>query len=402
MRPARSLHPASRRWQPLAVAVAASLALAACGGGDDSDDDANPLGISAVKVFGDSLSDSGTFAGLPGMARTFTVQGTRNEPTVLWVEHVTAAYGLGAQCPVYKFNGTTFAANPKAGCTNFAIGGGRINNPVASGGGLAPLSIKKQLQDGAAAGWKKGDLLLIDGGGNDAADVVGAYLGAAGDKGAQYLALLRTQVSEAALTQVLAQPNGMENAGGLYMQALADGFAAEIRSSALDKGAEHVVVANMPTITYTPRFQGVLDMIAQAAGGGSPGATARAQAEGLFQGWVNAFNQRLAANLAGDARVKVVDVAARFTDFMVRPAAYGLTNVTLPVCGADGVAVVPKREFVDCTADALAATPPPPGAPAGRSWWERFMFADSFHPTPYGHALMGDQVIQVLDDADWL
>ena len=31
-------------------------------------------------------------------------------------------------------------------------------------------------------------------------------------------------------------------------------------------------------------------------------------------------------------------------------------------------------------------------APAGRSWWERFMFADSFHPTPYGHALMADQV----------
>ena len=30
------------------------------------------------------------------------------------------------------------------------------------------------------------------------------------------------------------------------------------------------------------------------------------------------------------------------------------------------------------------------------------MFADSFHPTPYGHALMADQVIEALDGADWL
>ena len=400
------LHPLSRtldrRWQPLALAVAASLALAACGGGDDGNDDANPLGITAVKVFGDSLSDSGTFAGLPGQGRTFTVQGTRNEPTVLWVEHVTAAYGLGAQCPVYKFNGTAFAPNPKAGCTNYAIGGGRINNPLDSGGALAPLSIKKQLQDGAAAGWAKGDLLLIDGGGNDAADLVGAYLNAPSDRGVKYLALLRTQLSEQALAQVMGRPNDQETAGGLFMQALADGFVAEIRASALDKGAQHVVVANMPTITYTPRFQAVLDRIADANGGGVPGTTARAQAEALFKGWVNAFNQRLAANLAGDKRVQVIDVAGRFTDFMVRPSAYGLSNVTLPVCGADGVTVLPKRDFASCTADALSGTTPPPGAPAGRSWWERFMFADSFHPTPYGHALMADQVIQVLDDADWL
>ena len=121
-----------------ALAVAVAVTLTACGGGDDNNDD-NPLGITAVKVFGDSLSDSGTFQGLPGVGRTFTVQGSRSEPTVLWVEHVTAAYGLAAQCPVYRFNGVAFARNSTPGCTNYAVGGGRISNPLSAGGAAAPM-----------------------------------------------------------------------------------------------------------------------------------------------------------------------------------------------------------------------------------------------------------------------
>ena len=66
------------------------------------------------------------------------------------------------------------------------------------------------------------------------------------------------------------------------------------------------------------------------AGAAATGATARAQAEGLFKNWINAFNQRLAANFSGESRVKVVDVATRFTDQMTNPSKYGLTNATLP------------------------------------------------------------------------
>ena len=176
-------------WKLSALAVA--VALSACGGGDD---DKNPLGINAVKVIGDSLSDGGTFSGIPGGARIASVQGSSDEPNVLWVERVAKAYELAPLCPVYKFNGTTFAANTQAGCTNFAIGGARINNPAASGGAAAPLSIGKQLTDAAAKGWSAKDLVLVDGGGNDAADVVGAYLGASADQGAAYQALLLTLI----------------------------------------------------------------------------------------------------------------------------------------------------------------------------------------------------------------
>ena len=196
---------------------------------------------------------------------------------------------------------------------------------------------------------------------------------------------------------MLAGANGPENAGGLYMQALADNFAGTIKAQALDKGAKQVVVANIPTITYTPRFQAVLDQI----GASAAGPAGRAQAEALFKGWVNAFNQRLAANFSGESRVKVVDLATRFTDQVLNPAKYNLTNVTLPVCGAAWVTVVPQRSFAECTASALSATTPPPGAPSGSGWWQRYLFSDGFHPTPYGHKLFADQVLDVLDDADW-
>jgi len=381
-------------WK-LPIVLAAIAALSACGGGDDR----NPLGIDSVKVFGDSLSDSGTFAGLPGVTRTFTVQGTAEEPSVLWVERVAKAFDTAPLCPVYKFNGQAFAPNSQPNCTNYAIGGARINNPADSGGAQAPLAIGYQLAHAAGAGWRARDLLLVDGGGNDAADLVGAYLGASADHGAKYMALLGTLVPANVLQQVLDGPNGPENAGGVYMQALADHFSRSIRTQALDKGAKQVVVANIPTITYTPRFQAVLAQIENAAG-----AAARAQAEGLFKGWVDAFNRKLAGNFNGESRVRVVDVASRFADWVVNPAKYGLSNSALPVCGAEWIpaSVVPQRDFSQCTAAALSATTPPPGAPSGANWWQHYLFSDGFHPTPYGHQLFADQVIDVLEDIDWL
>ncbi|QTD47207.1 SGNH/GDSL hydrolase family protein [Ottowia testudinis] len=375
--------------------MAMAVALSACGGSGDGD--SNPLGLDTMKVVGDSLSDSGTFADVPGGARTFTVQGTADEPNVVWVERVALAYRVAPLCPVYKFNGSAFTPNTKPNCTNYAVGGARINNPAASGGAAAPLSVANQLQDAAAKGWGAKDLVLVDGGGNDAADLVGAYLGASADQGAAYQALLGTLVPAGSLQAVLAGANGPENAGGLYMQALADSLAGSIKAEALGKGAKQVVVANMPAITYTPRFQAVLDQV-----GAKAGANGRAQAEALFKGWVNAFNARLASQFSGESRVKVVDVAARFTDQATNPSRYGLTNVTLPVCGAQGVTAVPQRSFAQCTASALSGTTPPPGAPAGAGWWQRYLFSDGFHPTPYGHQLFADQVFDVLEQAGWL
>ena len=376
------------RMQWVAVAVSAAV-LAACGGGGA--DTTPATAVTAVKVMGDSLADSGTF-GLK-----FTVQGTAPTgagSTAIWPERVAASYGR-TLCPHYVSAGGSFSA--KADCTNYAVGGGRINNFTAP---TSPVSILQQLKDAGAAGYATGDLVLIDGGGNDAADLIGAYLGASRDGGKAYAALLGTVLDAATVNSLLAGgATGMAQAGGAYMQALATQFAATIKAQTLDKGATRVAVLNMPGVTLTPKFRMVLASISAANG-----AAAAAQAQTLFDGWVQAFNAKLAAALAGDGRLTVVDFYASFKDQAEHPAQYAYTNVTTPACPATGVGSdgLPTYSFPTGTAAALSAMTPPAGATGGADWWKSYGFADSFHPTPFGHQLMGQLVSRSLSQAGWL
>ena len=141
----------TRTWALAALTGAISaVLLSGCGGGGD----AKPLAkITAVKVMGDSLADVGTF-GLK-----FTVQGTATEAVSVFPEIVARSYGLAQHCNFYAFDGVTFTANTaKTGCTNFAIGGGRINGAGARGGlglegGAAdPRIVGVQLATAVAAG----------------------------------------------------------------------------------------------------------------------------------------------------------------------------------------------------------------------------------------------------------
>lgn len=376
------------RMQWVAVAVSAAV-LAACGGGGA--DTTPATAVTAVKVMGDSLADSGTF-GLK-----FTVQGTAPTgagSTAIWPERVAASYGR-TLCPHYVSAGGSFSA--KADCTNYAVGGGRINNFTAP---TSPVSILQQLKDAGAAGYATGDLVLIDGGGNDAADLIGAYLGASRDGGKAYAALLGTVLDAATVNSLLAGgATGMAQAGGAYMQALATQFAVTIKAQTLDKGATRVAVLNMPGVTLTPKFRMVLASISAANG-----AATAAQAQTLFDGWVQAFNAKLAAALAGDGRLTVVDFYASFKDQAEHPAQYAYTNVTTPACPATGVGSdgLPTYSFPTCTAAALSAMTPPAGATGGADWWKSYGFADSFHPTPFGHQLMGQLVSRSLSQAGWL
>lgn len=378
-----------RSWAPLALAT---LLLAACGGGGN--DSSTRVQITSVKVMGDSLADSGTFG------IKFTVQGAQS---FIYPERVATNYGVATLCPVYLFNGTTFVANPTAGCTNYAIGGGRINNYSAP---TSPVSIVKQLQDaGTAAGtYAATDLLIVDGGGNDAADLVGAYLKVPTDSAASYSALLQTVLPSATVQAALAGgAAGLASVGGTYMTALADNFYAAIKTNALDKGAQHVVVLNMPGITNTPRFHTVLDSIAAANGGGTAGATARANAEALFNSWFVAFNTELGAKFNGNSNVVVVDFYTSFNDQIAMPAQFSLTNVKTPACPITGVGSdgLPTYTFQTCTDTALSAMTPPAGSDGTANWWKSYAFSDSFHPTPYGHDLLARRIMKSLADAGW-
>ncbi len=391
----------SMKWKVALLATAAAAILVGCGGGG-ADSTSQRAGITSVKVMGDSLSDSGVFSGLPGYGRIFSVQGSSSEPNAIWTERITALLGAPQLCNYFKFTGATFVPNPTAGCTSFAVGGGRINNiDVSTGAGASPFSITYQLQVASAAGnYKSSDLLLIDGGGNDAADLVGAYLAASSDGGAKFAAMTGTLIAPATLGPMLmAGPTGVAQAGGVYMEKLADKLYDSIKVSALDKGAERVAVLNMPGITNTPRFQMVLSGIAAAAG-----ATARAQSEALFKSWVETFNARLATKVAGDKRIVLVDFYTAFNDQIANPAQYGLTNVTTPACPATGVGSdgLPAYNFQTCTASALSAMTPPAGATGGANWWQTYAFSDGFHPTPYGYQLLSQLVAKSLATAGWL
>ncbi|MFO1265822.1 MAG: phospholipase [Rubrivivax sp.] len=269
-----------------------------------------------------------------------------------------------------------------------------------------PRGIGVQFATATAGGnFGAGDL-LIDGGGNDAAALVGAYLKAqpapAGDGGASYLALLGTQLTTAQDAAAAGGAAGLAGAGATYMQALADTFYNMIKTGALDKGAKRVLVLNIPGITNTPRFQMVLDSIAAANGGGTAGATARGQSEALFKGWVEAFNGQLATRFAGDSRVAIADVYTNFNDQVANPAQYGLTDVRHTACPATGVGSdgLPTYTFSTCTNAALAAAPP--AGTTNPDWFRTWLFSDGFHPSGYEHQLIAQLLARSLTQAGWL
>ena len=390
-----------RSWAPYASTALLAL-LAACGGSGGSDT-APALAITSVKVMGDSLPDSGTF-GFKFTVQATTATGIDLKTPRVYPELVANSYGIASLCNVYTFTGTTFIANPtQTGCTNSAIGGGRINNFTAP---TSPQSIPLQLSNASAAGnYSAGDLLIIDGGGNDAADLIGAYLAAASDGGASYLALLGTVLPPATVGAAAAGgANGLAAVGSTYLSALADNFYTSIKTSALDKGATHVVVLNMPGITNTPRFQSVLDSISAAYGGGAAGAAARAQSEGLFKSWIVAFNTELAAKFAGNANVVLVDFYTSFNDQVAAPSQFGLQDAKTPACPITGVGSdgLPTYTVPACTDVALSATAPPTGATGGADWWKTYGFSDGFHPTPQGHKNLAQLISRSLAQAGWL
>jgi outer membrane lipase/esterase len=380
----------------LACALVATLGLHGCGG--SSADTTPKVNITSVKVFGDSLADSGVFG------FKFTVQGASpTTPYAIWPELAAASYGVTGLCPRYMATGaTTVALNPGAAtCSSYAVGGGRVNNPTAP---TAGFSIRQQMADAATdlgvATYKATDLILIDGGGNDAADLTGAYLGVASGGLATYQGLLSSILPAATVNAYLATgAAGVAGVGTPYMQALADAFYASIKTNVLDKGAQRVVVLNAPAITNTPRFKMVLQGVAAAYGGGAAGTAAAAQVEGLVKTWVSAFNAQLASKLAGDSRVVVVDFYTEFNNQVANPAQYGLTDAALAACpvtalGADGL---PEYNFPACTATALSAS-----QSAKPNWWKTHAFSDGFHPTPYGHQLLAQLIARSLASAGWL
>ncbi len=382
------------KYRTAILAVYIALGLVACGGNDPLPAKA---AISKVYVMGDSLADVGTF-GLK-----FTVQDASNPKGFpVWPQLIADALGLNgsAQCNAFvavPTGPTTFQYldNPNAGCTNYAIGGARI---IVPGDAASPQNIVKQLEKRYAAGpYAASELVLVDGGANDVADLLVAYLGATTTQGVQdFQVFLSQQLDAPTLGALLPQPNGGAVAAGAYMQKLADTFYAQIKAQVLDRGATRVAVLNIPDITLTPRLQMALAGVAAQSSQAAADA-----AQSAIRQWIVVFNTQLAARMGTDTRFALVDSFADITDQSRSPANYLISDAMTAACPPTGQGAdrLPEYTFATCTSAALDASPP---AGKGPGWWKSYAFSDGFHPTPYGHQLLSASVSRALARAGWL
>ncbi|TFZ05555.1 phospholipase [Ramlibacter henchirensis] len=384
-----------RRTFAAALAAIAVTAGVGCGGGGGDGGSPAPspaplaasgAPVSRLFVAGDSLADVGTF----GLKATVQNAANPGQGYPVYPEILAGELGAGPQCNFFSSsNGLAFRTNE--GCTNFAVGGASIVNPVTRGGGAVPLSLEHQLEkavESNGGGWGAGDLFVVDAGGNDAAGLADAYLGArAGGAGrTTYLALLSQQLDASTIAQALAQSDGEAVAAGLYMQRLAQTYWTTVKANTLDKGAARVAVVNVPDITLTPRFRSIVAELAAVEG--APAATAFQTA---LRQWIAGFNAELARLAAGEPRVVVVPYFEDFTAHAANPAAFGLTNASDESC--------PPGDFPACTDAALDGSPRVAGLAPG--WWKTWYYSDEFHPSPRGHELLAATVSRALVQAGW-
>jgi outer membrane lipase/esterase len=389
-----------RRWNWVALVAGCAVVLAGCGGASDGADTAPKTSVSSVKVFGDSLTDSGTFG------YKFTIQSSDPaNPFLIFPERVAASFGFNSLCSFFKFNGTTFI--PNSTCTNYAVGGGRVNNLTNTDApsNAVPFSIPYQMAAGSAS-LAANDLVIIDGGSNDLADITGAFLGATSQTGiATYQAALSTLLPAATVTAIIGTPSStsLATAGGAYAQALAQSLVAAINTNVLSKGVKKVVVVNSSDFTQTPRFQAVLAGVAAAGG-----TAQRDAVQAAVRAWIQAFNAGLAQGLAGTG-VQVFDFYTEGNRIFADPAQYSITNDTTPACPvvAGGVDTLTGQASLNFAVTVAACNSASMSAsiPVGETspdWWKSDAFSDNFHPTPLLHQLIAQSISLQLARAGWL
>jgi outer membrane lipase/esterase len=350
------------------------IGLASCGGSGGGSTNTNPAGITSVRVFGDSLADGGTFGGIK-----FTVNnaGPGGSATPIWPELVAKTLGIAEPCPFFKATSFTNFVAPAMACKNFAVGGAKINNAAADGGTAAPYSISKQINSSFAVNgaYSASELILIDGGGNDANALVTAYVSGA----AAFGGFVGNIVTPTDMGAASTAANPALAFGNAYMKQLAVNFATEIKTNLLAKGAAKVAVVNIPAISNTPLFKS--NFAAQPA-------AVTAAVTALVRAWIETYNSTLVQQFSGEARVAIVDLFTDFDNQVNNPAQFGLTNVTTPVCTA--IATPPY-----CFAQALDASPI-------AATWRSYAFSDGFHPTPYGHVLASQLINKTLAIKGWM
>lgn len=342
------------------------MILAGCGG--NSDVPAKPK-FAAQVSFGDSLSDVGSYD--VGIVNTygggqFTINAASSVKATTptnWTEFTAYNFGLAAPCAAQTGlddgSGTaspTYVMPPvdHAGCTGYAQGGSRvtlqpgIGNAAMSGGGFAlTVPVGTQIQNFLAAhggSFSGNDIVLVMAGANDVFFQAGSVR--ASYPPASAVAAVQTAATE---------------------------LANDVKSQIIANGAKYVVMANIPDISVTPY-------------GVSLGANVS-----LIDTLVTAFNAQLKTDLPDNANVLNVDAYSASKDEVANPARYNLINVTTPACNLTAPAN-PGASSLFCNAGNLNT---------GVLATDHYLFADTVHPTPYGHLLFATYVLQAMTNKGW-
>jgi outer membrane lipase/esterase len=368
-----------RQWHFATLAAAAALFVAGCGGGSGITGAQDAPVAKRVVIFGDSLSDIGTYTpatslnglgtGAPFIGGKFTTNthtgytATNNSSTAnTWGEWIAARLGVSITPAEIGFATTRIPCPAGASigvnsCTGYAQGGSRVTDPngINKTNGFLTIPVAAQIAShntrtltGFRTGFDSGDIVFVWAGHNDAFIQLGA-------------------VGASAITPAAAVAN---------MQTAATELANLVKNEILAKGATRVAVLNLVDISSTPGYSGL------------PTAN-----KALLTQLTAEFNTKLVADLAGTA-ARIIDARALLARAIANPAAFGLANVTTQAC--DPAKTNGSSLFCNATAGAAFN-----GLRAGASA-STWLFADDVHPTTGGHKVTADQVFPLLKTFGWI
>jgi len=400
-----------RIWMTTALGCAL---LAACGGDETVPGSGSPSGapttkgtFTALVSFGDSLSDVGTYAPATsltgnGQPPYFGGKFTTNSSTgTVWVENLATTLGLvvtpaevgfagqSVKCPV-----ATQVPSLAGTCTGYGQGGSRVTdiNGIGHSSGALTVPVVTQIANHLArfTTFKSSDLIVVWAGNNDVFAQFSAFSTAATTIKTDQ-ALGKIDADEANRRLFAAQ-----TAAQGEMKKAAGELVALIKDQILAKGGKYVAVFNLPDSSQTP-FGASLKANAQTAA-----------AVPVLVSLVDTFNLWLRDGLTG-VPVKIVDQNTPGKDVYANPSKYAITNNTVPACGINEISAITGGQVTDGSSLFCNATPNAPyngllrdangniiGDP--NSW----QFADSVHPTTWGHKIISNYVTQQLTAFGWI
>lgn len=413
-------------------ALLITMILVGCGGGG-SDIPAKPKFTSQVS-FGDSLSDVGSYK--VGNVNTagggqFTIN-VAGKPTN-WTEFMAISLGLPSlPCAAWKGlnDGTTIPSGKNVAvasdntCTGYAQGGARVANDIGIHNYQAPVepgsaltySVNKQIQEHLIrhGNFTGNEVVTIMAGANDllaqldkgkkaGADAVNAAIaaqvqadiqsgtcfpnsptdfsncipGAVATLGGS--AALKANVALPAAAAYYANATNQQAMAG-EMVAAATALAGYVNNLITAK-AKYIVVPNIPDVASTPSVK------------------TNPSVAPLVNALVGAFNTTLKTALAAKPEVLLVDAFTASKDEVANPAKYNLTDATHTACnlavGVNPLATATQEgSSLVCNLSNLSTgvTPANMGG---------YLFADTVHPTPYGHLLFATYVLQAMTNKGW-